>query len=435
MQRIKIPTNVLNTSVTYLTGDGVVQTSVVKNPYTSTGCAGEQYCGDYSAVAKCLIDIYQGIRTCQTIYILDKDGTPLDLDGVEWIDITIANEYGCNVYWFSTREREFYNPIVILQKKIDGTLLKANASNWNSFVTKHVFDKTNIAIENNAIVFGGSGVGEVVLNPVEYNEKLVLRITPTETNKGKMFARFNGSPNPIKFNSDNELISMTSDGGVGVVDLVGADSNNTPNVVSVSEIELKTVAVVQEKGGVKICFDEKETIDVMPAAINAVVTFKFKKGVADGGIHVISCVKVGRFVKNTDLDDSLETPILSHEVIPELVPYDNKKSGLQSTNVKDAMEEACLLINTTTEDKNYTCGYVCPGNVEYAHTPNIYVCRYDEERMLWYWDVWHKLGVMEVNVSMEDFDGNDVEGEIEYIDKNNLKVWFTECVEGYVYIN
>lgn len=437
MQRIKIPSETLKTSVTYITGDNGLKTEVVRNPYTSPGCSGDNYCGDYGAVAKCLVDVYQGIRACQTIYLLDKDGTALDLDGVEWIDVTIMNEYGCSVYWFSTREREFYNPIEILQRKIDGTALDATASNWEAVVAKSVFDASNVFVSGGNIVFGSDGrAGEVVFKPIEYSEKVVLNVTPSEGNTGRMVVKFNGAPNPVVFGEDAELIPMlTDDGGLAVLDFIGTDSNGKPGTVLVKRIGVKTVAAAVDRGGFLICFDERETIDAMPAAINAVVTFKFKEGVADGGIHVVPCVRIGRFVKNTDLDERLETPILSREIIPELVTYDNKDSGLQSTNLKDAVNETCRLINGAAEDKHYSCVYICPGNAEYAHRPDTYMCRYDEEKGLWYWDVWHKLGVVEVNVTLEDLDGNDVEGDVEYLDSNSLKVWFTQCVEGVVYIN
>lgn len=437
MQRIKIPSETLKTSVTYITGDNGLKTEVVRNPYTSPGCSGENYCGDYGAVAKCLVDVYQGIRACQTIYLLDKDGTPLDLDGVEWIDVTIMNEYGCSVYWFSTRDMEFYNPVEILQRKIDGVLLDVTASDWEYVRTKHVFDAVNVSVSGGNLVLGSpERAGEIVFNPVEYRERLVLHVTPGEGNTGRMTARFNGAPNPVPLGEDVELISMfAEDGGAAVLDLTGADSNGNPGEVVVERIEAKTVATVVDKGGIRVCFDERETSYVMPAAISAAVTFKFKEGVADGGVHRVTCVRIGRFLKNTDLDASLETPVLSKEIIPELVTYDNKESGLQSTNMRDAIDETCALINNAAEDKHYSCMYICPGNPDRSTGPGVYMCRHDESSGLWYWDVWHKLGVAEVNVTLEDLEGNDVEGDIEYIDNNSLRVWFTQCVEGVVYIN
>jgi hypothetical protein len=86
----------------------------------------------------------------------------------------------------------------------------------------------------------------------------------------------------------------------------------------------------------------------------------------------------------------------------------------------DAVGEVCDLIGKIMRDKNF---------VKWCE------CEYDEEKNLYYWRVLHNLGVKDVDVSMEDGEGNDLEGDVEYLSKYELVVWFTECVNGWIYIN
>lgn len=428
MQRIKITPNLTSTSVTYLNDNGVTGISYVKNPYTSTGCSGSNVCNDYTAVTKCLIDIYQGIRACQTIYLVDKNNNLLDLDRLDWIDLTIMNEFGCSVYWFSTREREYYNGIEVLQKKVTGDIFSIDASNWDNFAKNNVFDYTKDLVyadkENGFIEIGNEyEVGEIITNPISYNEKLYITISPYLLGGDTIVVKANGSPNPVKLGEQTELISVTGDGSSMMLDIISENTNHEPVEMQVSGINISTVSGVKNKGAIRVCFEDYETMHMMPANLTGVLTFKFKDNDAEenGSIHVVSCIGIGRVYKNVNLDDNLETPIVSHEVIPEHISYDNTDSGLQSTTMLDAVAEVCYNLNHVKTDKNYEHFYD--------------ECKYSEEKDLYYWDVYHMLGTMEVNVSMEDLDGNDVEGDVEYISINHLKVWFTKCVQGYIYIN
>lgn len=428
MQRIKITPNLTSTSVTYLDDNGVTGISYVKNPYTSAGCSGASHCNDYTAVTKCLIDIYQGIRACQTIYLLDKNGELLDLDRLEWIDLTIMNEFGCSVYWFSTLEKEYYNNIEILQKDIKGTILSVNFENWNDFLQNNVFDYTEnlVGIINNCIFVGNNKeVGEIIFNPVKYNDRLYITLTPCSGYEDiTTVVKMNGSPNPVKLGETTELISVTGDDGNAMLDIVSQDPNRNVVEIYLSNIELSTNARIQNKGAIKVCFESYETMHMMPANLTGVLTFKFKNDdpEEEGSVHVVDCIGIGRVYKNVNLDDDLETPIISHEVRPEHIVYDNTNSGLQSTVLTDAFSEFCHDMNDHKNDKYYW---------EYFGEE----CMYDDVKKLYYWDVWHNLKVEGVDVTLEDDNGNDIEGDVEYISNEHLMVWFTECVFGYVYIN
>lgn len=428
MQRIKITPNLTSTSVTYLNDNGVTGISYVKNPYTSTGCSGSNVCNDYTAVTKCLIDIYQGIRACQTIYLVDKNNNLLDLDRLDWIDLTIMNEFGCSVYWFSTREMEYYNGIEVLQEKVDGDIFSIDASNWDNFAKNNVFDYTKDLVyadkENGFIEIGNEyEVGEIITNPITYNEKLYITISPYLLGGDTIVVKANGSPNPVKLGEQTELISVTGDGSSMMLDIISENTNHEPVEMQVREIKISTISGVKNKGAIRVCFEDYETMHMMPANLTGVLTFKFKDNDDEesGSTHVVSCIGIGRVYKNVNLDDNLETPIISHEVIPEHITYDNTKSGLQSTTMIKAIAEACYNIENVKQDKNYEHFF---GE-----------CKYSEKKDLYYWDVYHMLGIMEVDVSLEDINGNDIEGDVEYISINHLKVWFTECVKGYIYIN
>lgn len=258
MQRIKITPNLTSTSVTYLNDNGVTGISYVKNPYTSTGCSGSNVCNDYTAVTKCLIDIYQGIRACQTIYLVDKNNNLLDLDRLDWIDLTIMNEFGCSVYWFSTREREYYNGIEVLQEKVTGDIFSIDASNWDNFAKNNVFDYTKDLVyadkENGFIEIGNEyEVGEIITNPISYNEKLYITISPYLLGGDTIVVKANGSPNPVKLGEQTELISVTGDGSSMMLDIISENTNHEPVEMQVSGINISTLSGVKNKGAIRVC--------------------------------------------------------------------------------------------------------------------------------------------------------------------------------------
>ena len=430
MQRIKITPNLTSTSVTYLNNNGVTGVSNIKNPYTSAGCSGVSHCDDYTAVTKCLIDIYQGVKACQTIYILDKNYELVDLDKLEWIDLTIMNEFGCSVYWFSTREKEYYNNIEILQEKVNGNIFSINVSNWNNFIKNNVFDYTEDLItvntDENVIELGAKNdICEIITNPISYNEKLYINFV-SSNNKETIVVKANGSPNPVKLNENTELIILTGDDKNAILDILTETPDHIFTSIAISEINISTVESIKNKGAIRVCFEDYETMHLMPANLTGVLTFKFKddKDIAEedkGTTHVVSCIGIGRVYKNVNLDDNLETPIISHEIVPEHISYDNTKSGLQSTTMLQAVNEVYNNISLI--------------RTKYEHYFD--VCKTQEGHKGVYWDVCHMLDadIRHLIVTVKDTSGNIIRPtNIIYIGNNQINVWFSTYTKGFIYI-
>lgn len=423
MQKIKIQPSVSLNSVTYLTDTGYTK-QYTGNPYTSTGCSGQSACDGYSAVAKCLIDIWQGVRACQTIYLIDKNGELLDTDRLEYVDITIRNEYGCSVYWFSSRGLEDYNPVEFLQEKVSGELLDITPDTLGKVLAESVLDYTKgLVTAGEGFVALGSddAIGEIVTLPLGYTDSVYLTATEHESNYGRLVVKFNGTPNPVQFGQRTELHSL-SDNGEAILDIMSCDASNNPNEVLFSELRFETTALVRNKGAVRICFEAYENSYMMPASVNALVTMKFRDDDPEeaGNTYMVSCVRIGTVRKNPNLGDSDETPLISSEVRPEWVEYDNTESGLQGTNMLQAICGVEAKLRDARKDKRFT------GHFD---------CILDEDTGEYYWDVFHHLGVEGVEVTAKNDDGQDIEGDVVYISRNHLRLYFSECVNGTVYIN
>lgn len=91
----------------------------------------------------------------------------------------------------------------------------------------------------------------------------------------------------------------------------------------------------------------------------------------------------------------------------------SESCGIEADNVQDALDIMCTKINTEVKDKHY---------VETFWEPN------DT------WEVLHNLNKM-VAVTIEDLDGNDMEGDVEYVDLNIIVIHFSQPVSGSVFVN
>jgi hypothetical protein len=87
--------------------------------------------------------------------------------------------------------------------------------------------------------------------------------------------------------------------------------------------------------------------------------------------------------------------------------------GMKADNVQDAIDALCYRIKHEINDKYFSMAFFVPLQV---------------------WEVEHNLDKM-VSVTLEDLDGNDMEGDVEYKDMNTVLVRFSQPVSGWVYCN
>lgn len=89
--------------------------------------------------------------------------------------------------------------------------------------------------------------------------------------------------------------------------------------------------------------------------------------------------------------------------------------GVDADNVQDALDIMCQNLNNKVKDKYYTETWWEPFDT---------------------WVVHHNLDKM-VSVTLEDLDGNDMEGDVEYFedDQNTVVVHFSQPVSGRIYVN
>lgn len=90
-----------------------------------------------------------------------------------------------------------------------------------------------------------------------------------------------------------------------------------------------------------------------------------------------------------------------------------KGCGIEADNVQDALDLMCDKLNNKVKDKHFE---------QIFETPSLI------------WEVKHNLGKM-VSVFMEDLEGNDIEGDIEYANDDVVVVYFKEPVAGKIFIN
>ena len=94
--------------------------------------------------------------------------------------------------------------------------------------------------------------------------------------------------------------------------------------------------------------------------------------------------------------------------------YEKKEGcGIDADNVQDALDIMCDKLNNEVRDKYFSMAFFDPLKI---------------------WDVEHDLNKM-VSVTLEDLDGNDIEGDVEYVSVNQIKIWFSQPVAGWVYVN
>lgn len=95
------------------------------------------------------------------------------------------------------------------------------------------------------------------------------------------------------------------------------------------------------------------------------------------------------------------------------IPYYPSGCEIDADNMQDAIDILCKKIDEEVEDKHF---------------------RWMTFEPLAVWEIEHNLG-KNPSVFMEDLEGNDIEGEIDYYDENLLYIRFSEPVSGLAYLN
>lgn len=397
MKRVYItPTNVVkdNTSkIVTANGTADVAYTSAAAAYASSGCSGQSECGGYSAVMSCLVQIYQGVRTCGTMLLLDKDGNPLDTDRLESVDVTLMNEYGCAVYWFSSTGEEEYNPVTFIQTRVGGEIV---ACYEYAEFARLVNDETTFidncelvedSSESPLLVIGANdGYGSIILSDITSEGEVYLEMDCGDHDSP--FVKWDGLPRGKI--GERTLLENICGCESHVLEFYGRGA--------IKSFELSGDIAVVNKGKILLCIEGYESSRMMPANLSAYITLKFKDDDAEeqGAVHIVDCVRFGRVYRNYNLSEGLETPLESYEVRPDHISYDNSASGLQAVNVKDAIAELSGDVDKMASDK-YREIYIEPDNV---------VLRDGEFGYGYYWELRHELKCKDVNVRCFAYNGS-----------------------------
>lgn len=306
----------MQTTTTTIISNGytttTTQTVVKPDIYNDKGCNSNRNCKTYSAVADCILDLYNGINTCQNVYLFDKDGQLLDTDRLEYVNISLSNEHECVVMDTTSSDGGLY--VSFLQETYDGELFEITPDNYYDMYEKF-FDTFNVSIYNtsgsvcpdpeNAIVLGNIEgetcvtFGQIIFNPISYMKNLYIEVNSAENNVGYCTCFVNGIPQNIEFNNKTEIINVLDDCDTAVVSVSSFGPEFIQTITSIEKIKFYTTKGFKNKGMIKLCYDGN-FIPKIPGALTATIILKFKDSDKEekGALHVISCVPVAN-VKRT----------------------------------------------------------------------------------------------------------------------------------------
>lgn len=174
----------INTTTTIITP--TTTTTVIPNIYNNKGCNGIKNCSSFSAWTKCLIDLYNGVSTCQNIYILDENGQAIDLNRLDGIGVGLYNEYDCIV--LST---EYGLTLTSMQsEQYADEIFEITPNNFYNMESKY-FSTQNVYIAKDdyeicedsctTIILGVEDtdcyqMGSIVFNPITYTGDIYMEI-------------------------------------------------------------------------------------------------------------------------------------------------------------------------------------------------------------------------------------------------------------------
>ncbi len=288
-------------------------TTVVKpDIYNDKGCSnGPQQCGGYSAIVKCLVDLYAGVNACQEIYLVDSEGNPLDLDRIDKIDIALRNEFDCVVMTTDDGLN-----VESMQTNYYGKLFTLTPDNfWDN--EDLYFELHNVKVtdndpnlicpdEDHAIVLGKKeedeeciNHGQITFNPFFYTGDLYLELKPNENNEGTCICTLNGLPQNTKFDQKNKLINVLSGRDESILSISSFDSKYNPSVAKLDMIEFSCTKGYRNKGVIKLCYDGSK-IPTINGNLVAEIMLKFNEydPTEPDSVRIINCVPVGAVKKS-----------------------------------------------------------------------------------------------------------------------------------------
>lgn len=305
------------TTTTTVTSNGygtttTVQTvkTVLPNVYNDKGCVGTSKCKGFSVYVPCIPDLYGGLRYCQDIFILGKDGQPLDTSRLDYLDITFNNEYDCPVMFMTTQGGVRSDGLItFLQKKYDGKLFDITPKNfWEHYDDNTFFEIHNTTVTNSdselcpddydAIVIGKDDgectqFGYILFNPIKYTSDLAVKITPVEGKEADCVCEVNGMPNATIIGQTTPLIDII-DKGEAVLKITSLTPYNESSVAEISRIEITCTKGITDQGKVRICYIGEKLAEIPKTALYAVFRLKFLETDAEemGAEYVIPCTNI-----------------------------------------------------------------------------------------------------------------------------------------------
>lgn len=303
----------MNTTTTTVTtnayGTTTTQTTVkttLPNIYNDKGCSGSGKCKGFSVYVPCIADLYGGLRYCQDMFILGKDGQPLDTSRLEYFTMTINNEYDCPVMVKSTDD----GSITFEQKKYDGTLFKITPKNFRDYEDDDAFFEVyNTTImdsslevcpdDYDAIIIGRDDTfckqsGHILFNPFEYYADLAIKITPADDKTADCICELNGMPQSIIPGESTPLMNIMDSCKGAVLKIASMDSYYESTVAEIKEILITCTKGITDQGKIRVCYTGDELNKILPTALHAVFKLKFWETDAEeqGAEYAIPCTSI-----------------------------------------------------------------------------------------------------------------------------------------------
>lgn len=290
-------------------------TQTTTNTVYDKGCGSTPNCSTYNAWTSCIVDLYRGVSTNQIIYLLDKNGKPIDLDRIDKVDVMLYNEYGCAVMSVGHGLS-----IEGMQTTYMGDLFKITPDNFQEMGNKY-FDLYNVRVTNDdpelicpddskAIILGTVAddevqFGQIIFNPISYNGDLYLKVEPNEENTGECICKVNGLPERIQLDENNKLINVLDESKDVLITLASFDADFNQTILMLDSISLSCTTGFTDKGMLKIYYSGNR-IPKIAGRLTAeiIITFNDEDDEEKGATKIISCFPMAN-VHHSILSDTV----------------------------------------------------------------------------------------------------------------------------------